>query len=89
MSVSHDDAINILRNAGPAVTLSVMHYRSAAPFLLKNLRQLVPETCEATAADAAAAAAAAEAEEQRRTGTSMRVLLLNVVPYTIRLNGMP
>ncbi len=41
--VSHDDAINLLRNAGPVVTLKVKHYRSAAPFLLKNLRQLIPE----------------------------------------------
>lgn len=42
-NVSHDEAINILRNAGAEVTLTVKHYRSAAPFLLKNFRQLIPE----------------------------------------------
>ena len=52
VSSSHDEAINVLRNAGPEVCLSVMHYRSAAPFLLRNLRQLVPEH---QAGDAAAA----------------------------------
>ena len=42
-SVTHDEAINILRNAGSEVTLTVKHYKSAAPFLLKNVRQFVPD----------------------------------------------
>ena len=42
-SVTHDEAINILRNAGSEVNLTVKHYRSAAPFLLKNVRQLIPD----------------------------------------------
>ena len=42
-SVSHEEAINILNNAGGEVTLTVKHYKSAAPFLLKNFRQLIPE----------------------------------------------
>ena len=42
-SVSHEEAINILRDAGSEVTLTVKHYKSAAPFLLKNVRQLIPE----------------------------------------------
>lgn len=42
-NVTHDEAINILRNAGPEVILTVKHYRSAAPFLLKGVRQLIPE----------------------------------------------
>jgi len=42
-SVTHDEAINVLRNAGSEVHLTVKHYRSAAPFLLKNVRQLIPD----------------------------------------------
>eukprot|EP00095_Tigriopus_kingsejongensis_P005920 maker-scaffold825_size91437-snap-gene-0.16 protein:Tk05920 transcript:maker-scaffold825_size91437-snap-gene-0.16-mRNA-1 annotation:"gamma-1-syntrophin isoform x2" len=41
--VTHDEAINILRNAGPEVVLSVRHFRTAAPFLLKSVRQFIPE----------------------------------------------
>ncbi|XP_072938520.1 gamma-2-syntrophin [Epargyreus clarus] len=32
----HDDAVNILRNAGDIVVLTVKHYRAATPFLQKN-----------------------------------------------------
>ena len=42
-SATHDEAINAFRNAGDTVTLAVKHYRSAAPFLLRNLRQFIPE----------------------------------------------
>ena len=42
--MTHDEAINILRNAGAEVTLTVKHYRAATPFLLKNLRQFIPES---------------------------------------------
>ena len=42
-SVTHEDAIDILKEAGPEVTLTVKHYKSAAPFLLKNVRQFIPE----------------------------------------------
>ncbi len=42
-NVSHETAIEELRNAGDEVTLYVKHYKSAAPFLLKNMRQLIPE----------------------------------------------
>ena len=42
-SVTHGEAIDILRDAGPEVNLTVKHYKSAAPFLLKNVRQLIPE----------------------------------------------
>lgn len=33
---SHDDAVNILRNAGDIVVLTVKHYRAATPFLQKQ-----------------------------------------------------
>ncbi|CAH2050965.1 unnamed protein product, partial [Iphiclides podalirius] len=33
---NHDDAVNILRNAGDIVVLTVKHYRAATPFLQKN-----------------------------------------------------
>lgn len=38
---NHDDAVNILRNAGDIVVLTVKHYRAATPFLqvLSNLRK--------------------------------------------------
>ena len=42
-SVSHEEALEILAEAGDEVTLTVKHYKSAAPFLLKNVRQLIPE----------------------------------------------
>ena len=42
-SVTHEEAIDILREAGPDVILTVKHYKSAAPFLLKNVRQFIPE----------------------------------------------
>lgn len=32
----HDDAVNILRNAGDLVVLTVKHYRAATPFLQKQ-----------------------------------------------------
>jgi hypothetical protein len=43
-SATHEEAINILRNSGSELTLTIKHYKSAAPFLLKNFRQLIPET---------------------------------------------
>ncbi|KAG7310296.1 hypothetical protein JYU34_003051 [Plutella xylostella] len=33
---NHDDAVNILRNAGDIVVLTVKHYRAATPFLQKQ-----------------------------------------------------
>ena len=42
-SVTHDEAINILRNAGSEINLTVKHYKSAAPFLLKHVRQFIPD----------------------------------------------
>ena len=42
-SVTHDEAINILRNAGSEINLTVKHYKSAAPFLLKQHRQFIPD----------------------------------------------
>ncbi|XP_063825058.1 gamma-2-syntrophin [Ostrinia nubilalis] len=33
----HDDAVNILRNAGDIVVLTVKHYRAATPFLQKQV----------------------------------------------------
>ena len=32
----HDEAVNILRNAGDLVMLTVKHYRAATPFLQKS-----------------------------------------------------
>lgn len=32
----HDDAVNILRNAGDLVVLTVKHYKAATPFLQKQ-----------------------------------------------------
>lgn len=32
----HDDAVNLLRNAGDIVFLTVKHYRAATPFLQKQ-----------------------------------------------------
>ncbi|XP_017758874.1 PREDICTED: gamma-1-syntrophin isoform X1 [Eufriesea mexicana] len=36
---NHDDAVNILRNAGDIVVLTVKHYRSAKPFLQQNEKE--------------------------------------------------
>ncbi|KAK7790454.1 hypothetical protein R5R35_007232 [Gryllus longicercus] len=36
---NHDDAVNILRNAGDIVMLTVKHYRAATPFLQKSLQR--------------------------------------------------
>jgi len=48
-SASHDEAVDALRNArGQEISLAVVHYRSAAPFLLRNLpKQLVPDVEDA------------------------------------------
>lgn len=35
----HDDAVNILRNAGDLVVLTVKHYRAATPFLQKQNKE--------------------------------------------------
>lgn len=35
----HDDAVNILRNAGDIVVLTVKHYRAATPFLQKQCKK--------------------------------------------------
>lgn len=37
---NHDDAVNILRNAGDIVVLTVKHYRAATPFLQKQRESL-------------------------------------------------
>ena len=37
------EALDILKSAGREVALTVKHYKSAAPFLLRNFRQLIPE----------------------------------------------
>ena len=42
-AVTHDEALDLLRGAGDQVSLTVKHYKSAAPFLLKQLRQMIPE----------------------------------------------
>lgn len=34
----HDDAVNILRNAGDIVVLTVKHYKAATPFLQKQCK---------------------------------------------------
>ncbi|XP_074110105.1 syntrophin-like 2 isoform X1 [Cotesia typhae] len=36
---NHDDAVNILRNAGDIVVLTVKHYRAAKPFLQRNEKE--------------------------------------------------
>ncbi|XP_014214536.1 gamma-1-syntrophin [Copidosoma floridanum] len=36
---NHDDAVNILRNAGDIVVLTVKHYRAAKPFLQKTEKE--------------------------------------------------
>ncbi|EDW74015.1 gamma-1-syntrophin [Drosophila tropicalis] len=40
----HDDAVNILRNAGDIVVLTVKHYRAATPFLQKQLTKDTPDS---------------------------------------------
>ncbi|XP_037902850.1 gamma-1-syntrophin isoform X2 [Hermetia illucens] len=40
----HDDAVNILRNAGDIVVLTVKHYRAATPFLQKQLSKDTPDS---------------------------------------------
>uniref|UniRef100_A0A1A9VSN7 PDZ domain-containing protein n=1 Tax=Glossina austeni TaxID=7395 RepID=A0A1A9VSN7_GLOAU len=40
----HDDAVNILRNAGDIVVLTVKHYRAATPFLQKQLAKDTPDS---------------------------------------------
>jgi hypothetical protein len=37
-SCNHDEAVNILCNAGDMVMLTVKHYRAATPFLQKNCK---------------------------------------------------
>ena len=46
-AVTHDEALDLLRGAGDQVSLTVKHYKSAAPFLLKQLRQMIPEMDDA------------------------------------------
>ena len=46
-AVTHDEALHLLRGAGDQVSLTVKHYKSAAPFLLKQLRQMIPEMDDA------------------------------------------
>ena len=46
-AVTHDEAVDLLRRAGDDVSLTVKHYKSAAPFLLKQLRQMIPEMDDA------------------------------------------
>ena len=48
-AVTHDEAVDLLRGAGDEVSLTVKHYKSAAPFLLKQLRQMIPEMDDAAA----------------------------------------
>ncbi|KAJ6640624.1 Gamma-1-syntrophin [Pseudolycoriella hygida] len=40
----HDDAVNILRNAGDIVVLTVKHYKAATPFLQKQLSRETPDS---------------------------------------------
>lgn len=40
----HDDAVNILKNAGDLVVLTVKHYRAATPFLQKQLTKDTPDS---------------------------------------------
>ncbi|XP_043285434.1 gamma-1-syntrophin isoform X2 [Venturia canescens] len=42
---NHDDAVNILRNAGDLVVLTVKHYRAAKPFLQKNEKEEKLDNC--------------------------------------------
>lgn len=39
----HDEAVEILRTAGSEVTLTVRHYRAAAPFLKASLQEYIPD----------------------------------------------
>lgn len=40
----HDDAVNILRNAGDIVVLTVKHYKAATPFLQKQCKYFAETT---------------------------------------------
>ncbi|XP_055308927.1 gamma-1-syntrophin isoform X2 [Sitodiplosis mosellana] len=40
----HDDTVNILRNAGDIVVLTVKHYKAATPFLQKQLARDTPDS---------------------------------------------
>lgn len=60
----HDDAVNILRNAGDIVVLTVKHYRAATPFLQKQLSKETPDS------DNDATCAELKADEGWRTATS-------------------
>lgn len=60
----HDDAVNILRNAGDIVVLTVKHYRAATPFLQKQLSKETPDS------DNDATCAELKADEGWRSATS-------------------
>ncbi|XP_055702599.1 gamma-1-syntrophin isoform X1 [Phlebotomus papatasi] len=60
----HDDAVNILRNAGDIVVLTVKHYRAATPFLQKQLSKETPDS------DNDATCAELKADEGWKSSTS-------------------
>jgi len=41
--MTHDEALSVLRNAGPVVTLVVKHVQSATSYLLKKVKDQIPE----------------------------------------------
>ena len=41
--ISHDEALSLLLQAGPVVSLTLKHYKAATPFLLKQFGRFIPE----------------------------------------------
>lgn len=41
--ISHDEALALLVEAGPEVSLTLKHYKAATPFLLKQFGRFIPE----------------------------------------------
>ena len=42
--ISHDEALALLVEAGPEVSLTLKHYKAATPFLLKQFGRYVTDT---------------------------------------------
>uniref|UniRef100_A0A182WBN4 PDZ domain-containing protein n=1 Tax=Anopheles minimus TaxID=112268 RepID=A0A182WBN4_9DIPT len=70
----HDDAVNILRNAGDIVVLTVKHYRAATPFLQKQLSRETPES------DNDATCAELKADENWKSVNSSRPVSISSEP---------
>ncbi|KAL5285632.1 SNTG1 family protein [Megaselia abdita] len=78
----HDEAVNILRNAGDIVVLTVKHYKAATPFLQKQLSKETPTdsdndtTCAELKADEGFQAASASISSDTLSRSTSRPISL-------------